>query len=146
MSKTLHGWMLSPVLVLTAGCGSDFALPEGDAQRGRETFLELECNACHSVGDIESAGQPDFDKNLGGQVSRVKSYEDLVTSIINPSHKLAPAMATDVLPEGSAANGESPMPVYNDVMTVQQLVDVVTFLQPHYRVAMPRRDYPIYYP
>jgi hypothetical protein len=27
----------------------------------------------------------------------------------------------------------SPMPVYNEVMTVSQMIDLVTFLQPHYK-------------
>jgi hypothetical protein len=30
-------------------------------------------------------------------------------------------------------------------MTVQQLVDLVTFLQPEYRVPAPRVHYPAYY-
>jgi len=119
-------------VILLAGCGSEFALPEGDIQRGRETFVALQCHACHSVADIdqtESGPTPPIHKRLGGEVTRVKSYEDLVTSIINPSHR----------------PGRSPMPSYNDVMTVQQLVDLVTFLQSEYRVHVPPVHYPVYY-
>jgi hypothetical protein len=32
---------------------------------------------------------------------------------------------------------ESPMPGVNDVMTVQEMIDLVTFLQPRYRVLAP---------
>lgn len=135
--------------VLAAGCGAEFALPEGDAQRGREAFVALECNNCHSVGDIErvasEVAQP-VDKQLGGNVTRVKSYEDLVTSIINPSHRLSARYPHDMTAEIADATGRSRMPSYNDVMTVQQLVDLVTFLRGEYRVQVPRRDYPVYYP
>jgi L-cysteine S-thiosulfotransferase len=119
-------------LVLLGGCGGDFALPEGDIQRGRETFVELQCHSCHSVADIDQAESelsPPIHKRLGGEVTRVKRYEDLVTSIINPSHR----------------PGRSAMPSYNDVMTVQQLVDLVTFLRSEYRVHVPPVHYPVYY-
>lgn len=145
--KTASGCML--VLVM-AGCGSDFALPEGDAERGRAAFLELQCNACHTVADIpvaeaEGSPSPPIHKILGGDVSRVKSYEDLVTSIINPSHRLSVKYPQDTTAEVADEQGRSRMPVYNDVMTVSQLVDLVTFLQAEYRVRVPRRDYPPYY-
>ncbi|MEQ8860039.1 MAG: cytochrome c [Pseudomonadales bacterium] len=135
-------------LVLLAGCGSEFALPEGDVQRGREAFVALHCNSCHSVGDVErvDAGHsPAIDKKLGGAVTRVKSYEDLVTSIINPSHRLSLSYPEE-RSEIAYADGRSRMPNYNIVMTVQQLVDLVAFLQPEYQVRLPRSDYPIYYP
>jgi hypothetical protein len=40
--------------------------------------------------------------------------------------------------------GESNMYIYNRYMTVQELVDLVMFLQPHYDVVVPRYDYRIY--
>lgn len=135
--------------VLLAGCGGEFALPEGDIQRGRETFIALECNTCHSVADIDRAASdlpPPIHKKLGGEVSRVKSYEDLVTSIINPSHRLSARYPEDMISEIADEEGRSRMPNYNDVMTVQQLVDLVTFLQSEYRVRAPSRDYPAYSP
>ena len=33
--------------------GRGFSLPEGNIEKGRTTFIELECNACHSIGDIK---------------------------------------------------------------------------------------------
>lgn len=147
MSASIRS-MLAGV-VLAAGCGTEFALPAGDAQRGRDAFVALQCHACHSVADIERAEsdvEPPIDKQLGGTVSKVKSYEDLVTSIINPSHRLAARYPADMMVEIADETGKSRMPNYNDVMTVQQLVDLVTFLRAEYRVAVPRRDYPVYYP
>ena len=69
-----------------------FALPPGDAERGKASFVELGCNACHRIQDAipraENANET-IDVRLGGQVSRIKTYGDLVTSIINPSHRLS---------------------------------------------------------
>jgi L-cysteine S-thiosulfotransferase len=135
-------------IVLLAGCGGDFALPEGDIQRGREAFVALECHTCHSVADIDQVEtdlSPPIHKKLGGEVSRVKRYEDLVTSIINPSHRLSARFPEDMIAEIADEEGRSRMPSYNDVMTVQQLVDLVTFLQSEYRVRVPRVDYPVYF-
>jgi hypothetical protein len=75
---------------------------------------------------------------LGGEVTRVKTYGELVTSIINPSHRLARGYPTE---EVSAA-GESLMALayLNDVMTVQQLIDLVAFLQARYEVRPPAYD------
>ena len=70
---------------------------------------------------------------LGGEVTKVKTYGELVTSIINPSHKLA-----ERYPEEEVSiEGESLMPVINDVLTVQQLIDLVSFLQAQYEVTPP---------
>ena len=120
-----------------------FALPPGDADRGQATFAELGCNACHRIEGVidklDIGGDRAIDVRLGGQVSRVKTYGDLVTSIINPSHRLSRGNT----PETVTDEGESRMPYYNDVMTVQQLVDLTTFLQSHYSVWVP--EYRVYY-
>ena len=34
-----------------------FVLPEGDAQRGAQAFLDLKCHACHEVEGIEAPRQ-----------------------------------------------------------------------------------------
>lgn len=121
-----------------------FALPEGDAIAGRETFLYMQCHQCHTIkGDelpIVDAAEPPF-VELGGAVSKVKTYGELVTSIINPSHELADRYAEDVVSE----DGESKMYNYNRHMTVQELVDLVMFLQPTYNIVVPTyyyRGYP----
>lgn len=142
---TLAPWFaVAGAAVLLGGCADEFALPEGNVDRGREAFVELRCNTCHSVGSIERVaadGSPPIDLRLGGSVSTVKSYEDLVTSIINPSHRVSPRYPGDPLREISDEAGNSRMTNYNEVMTVQQLVDLVTFLQPQYHLNAPRRDY-----
>jgi len=125
--------------------GRGFSLPEGNVDKGRTTFVELECNACHSVGDIERVAGlegPDINVKLGGRVTAVKTYGDLVTSVINPSHKTSRRYAKqNIATEG----GELKMVVYNEIMTVQQLVDLVTYLESNYElVPATRTEYARY--
>ena len=70
----------------------------------------------------------------------MKTYGELVTAIINPSHKLSRGYANQVVSEG----GESNMYVYNQHMTIQELVDIVMYLQPTYDVMVPEYRYRAY--
>ena len=80
---------------------------------------------------------------LGGQVSSSKTYGQLVTSVINPLHRIAHSYK----PQNTDADGHSTMRNYNDVMTVKQLVDLVTFLESQYELKpYPRSPYPVFYP
>jgi len=145
-------WMLALLVAAVAvlgGCERDrmsergFSLPEGNAVAGRDTFQYMQCHQCHTIeGEdfpvIEGLDPPYVE--LGGAVTRVKSYGELVTAIINPSHKLASGYADEVISDGS----ESHMYIYNRYMTVQELVDLVMFLQPHYDVVVPQYNYRTY--
>ena len=120
-----------------------FRLPDGDAQAGREAFLYMQCNQCHTIKGEELPAIPGQEPpyvELGGTVTKVKTYGELVTSIINPSHKLAQGYEAVVVSE----DGESNMYVYNDHMTVKELTDIVMFLQPHYDVLVPNYRYTAY--
>ena len=113
-----------------------FRLPDGDPIRGKEVFVYLQCNQCHTVSGlelpvIELADSPHVE--LGGRVTKVKTFGELVTAIINPSHRLADGYPIEEISE----SGESKMPGYNNYMTVQELVDIVIFLQPHYELFVP---------
>ena len=66
-----------------------------------------------------------------------RTYGDLLTSVINPSHRISQAY----LGEQVTTDGESRMRRYNDVMTVQQLVDIVTFLETQYTLIRPNNPY-----
>lgn len=142
--------LLVTAVLMVAGCTGDrmsekgFSLPEGDEERGREAFLYMHCNECHFIEGLDLPPVPLADPpfvELGGKVTRVKTYGELVTSIINPSHKLAPGYPIEEV----APEGESIMPVYNSFMTVQELIDIVMFLQPYYEVQVPRYEYRIYH-
>ena len=115
--------------------GRGFTLPDGDPEWGKEAFTQLHCYDCHSVEGVElpEPEEPDHPVvKLGGKVARIKTYGELVTSIINPSHRLARGYVVQQ-PE-DAAGGESPMKNYNGVMTVDHLIDIVAFLQSHYEL------------
>lgn len=120
-----------------------FRLPEGDAAAGREAFLYMQCHQCHTIEGEELPAipsQPPPYVELGGAVSKVKTYGELVTAIINPSHRLAPGYARDVV----SVDGKSKMYNYNAHMTVKELTDIVMFLQPMYDVRVPVYHYRIY--
>ena len=131
------------LMLLTAACngpksGAGLRLPDGDVQRGKAAFLELKCNTCHTVAGTEIPS-PSQDYAyvrvvvLGGEVRQVKTYGALVTSIINPSHSLAPGYPKELIAKGN----ESAMTNFNDTMTVRQLIDLVAFLQSRYEFVPP---------
>ncbi len=135
-----------------AGCGTDpkssmgFTLPDGNAKQGETLFTSFQCYECHTVAGVtvpESQSPDQTIVRLGGEVSRIKTYGELVTSIINPSHRLpnryhAEQVTTD--------EGASQMTNYNDVMTVTELIDLVAFLQSQYTLSEYEPTvYPPYY-
>ncbi len=133
------------LMLLFSNCNTQsagFALPEGSVADGKIEFVGLNCNTCHSVADIAWEGVEGQDEHfkLGGEVSRVKTYGELVTAIINPSHKLARTYRV----QQDTSTVQSPMENYNEMMTVQQLVDLVTYLKKQYRLQAPPTEYYLY--
>lgn len=120
-------------LLVLAACSQKspvgFALPPGDAARGKEAFVAIGCNACHKVQGEElppPTVQPPVPM-LGGKRPHVPTDGELVTSIINPDHDIKRSF---VIP--TTMDGHSRMPDFKSQMTVQQLVDVVAFLRPKF--------------
>jgi sulfur-oxidizing protein SoxX len=133
---------LSLLVIGFTGCvpnpesGWGFRLPDGDPATGKQAFLALQCNACHTISGLElpklNIAAP-VSVELGGPVTQVRTYGQLVTSIINPSHKLISRYPKDEI----SNDGKSIMPDMNDLMTVRQLVDLVAFLQGQYELVIP---------
>ncbi len=125
-----------------------FVLPDGDIQKGKALFVSLQCTDCHSMDNIAWTGsktENDPEVKLGGKVTSLKMYGELVTSVINPSHKISPKFLAEqqmTMPEGSS---KMETRHYNEMMTVQQLVDLVAYLQSEYKLVKPTVPYP-YYP
>lgn len=119
----------------------EIALPDGDIERGQEAFIALECTACHTIRDMDLPAPEELGPvtiALGGKSSKVTSYNELVTSVINPSHRLA----RNPIKQPISKDGQSVMPIYNDVMTVTQMVDIVAFLESKYeRIERPGYRY-----
>lgn len=139
-------------LFLNVGCtpapksARGFTLPDGDVERGKTIFVNLQCNACHKVAGIEQlvaeGTKPEISVSLGGEVTRISTYGELVTGIINPSHRLAKGHPAEEV----SVDGQSKMKNYNDVMTVSQLIDLVAFLQSKYKLReYDSTDFPQYY-
>lgn len=72
---------------------------------------------------------------LGGEVTRVKTYGQLVTSIINPSHVISAKQAAN----NTDSEGNSLMPDFSEAMTVRQMTDIAEFLQARYELVIPRK-------
>jgi L-cysteine S-thiosulfotransferase len=146
-------FVLIPLALLLVACtqGPDsprgFSLPEGNAEAGKAVFVAYECLACHSLKGLDdSQYKPELQNKvpLGGDVSSIKTYGELVTSVINPSHKIAPGFKREGYID---KDGQSTMRNYNDLMTVTELVDLVAFLQPQYTLKpFNRTNYPQYFP
>ncbi len=120
-----------------------FSLPKGNVDTGKMVFIKYQCLACHSLKGVEDTSiekHQDIAVALGGDKTQIVTYAELLTSVINPSHKFSyPSM-------GKTVAGLSKMKVFNDVMTVTELIDLVTFLQPNYTLAPYKRSKYPYYP
>ena len=126
--------------------GRGVHLPQGDAVKGREAYVALRCHACHVIEGFDPPAPivAATRVRLGGQTARVKTYGDLLTSVANPSHRIARGYPQ----EDVALDGVPLMTLIrlNEVMTVQQLVDLVAFLQTEYDVVPPPIRFEDVYP
>ena len=97
-----------------------FTLPKGDPAKGRAVFEKFQCYFCHEIRgeDFPFAGV-DYGPELS-QMGRLHPLEYFAESVINPG---AIAAQHDRSPDG-----KSTMPAYNDRMTVQELIDLSTYL------------------
>lgn len=128
---------VSIVAVVVAACVSNPAFPiqEGDIGRGRQAFIDHRCHQCHSVSGVRLPaldGAGPIQLELGGEIVAVRSYVDLMTSIINPNHIISETYREQLSLEGSVPL-DSPMPMpHIERMSVRQLIDLVAFLDSRY--------------
>lgn len=157
--KTLTIVAVACALVLLLGCDPEahqeqgFRLPAGDAKAGRTAFTELGCTTCHTVDGVklpDPVTRGPVEVKLGGAVHRVRSYGDLVTAIIHPAHDITKPFVAEppmepVQSDVDKVNEKTTlMPDYNHTITVQQLVDLTTFLHGRYS-ELPPADYTYYF-
>lgn len=96
-----------------------FSMPKGDPARGRAVFEKFECYYCHEVrGEafptpVESA--PEL-----SQMGPLHPMEFFAESIIDPNAVVPKAYRE--------ADGSSPMTNFAEKMTVQELIDVSTYV------------------
>jgi hypothetical protein len=125
-----------PDLEIEEESARGFVLPEGDADRGREAFVALRCTSCHEVAGLERelpapVATPVTGVKLGGLAMREPSDGELVTSIVNPSHRLSPSGEEERITSGDGSR----MANLNRSMSVQDLIDIVAFLHQRYETA-----------
>ena len=115
-----------------------FRLPaDGNVERGKATLVAFGCHSCHIVSGMDLPAptvQPPVAVALGGEIDSQMSDGYLVTAIINPSYEAAHYQL-----DKFSSGGKSRMPSYAGKMTVQQLTDIVAFLQTRYTVRPPSR-------
>jgi mono/diheme cytochrome c family protein len=134
LALLLVGCQPPPSSESVAPQGSAFRLPSGDAEKGEAAFLKLQCHACHQVAGVDlpaPGSKSPITVVLGGEVLKVKTYDELVTSIINPPHIVSDKY------RGLLLEGQTPMPEFNDSMSVAQLIDIVAFLHARYQKFLP---------
>jgi len=106
--------------------GWTFTLPAGgDAAKGRAVFTKLECFSCHEVRG-EKFAKPAPGGAIGPELSSMAGHhtsEFIAESILNPSAVIDKGEGYE------APDGSSKMPSFNDSITVQELVDLVAFIQ-----------------
>ena len=154
IEKTIwHGtlwfvWVGIAMFTVFAACQNEsrgFVLPEGDVMHGQQLFTDLNCIRCHSIGGIGwTGGETDSDPHikLGGEVTVMKTYGELVTSVINPSHKISRPPHTRQILTDTLGASKMELYRYNEIMTVQELIDLVAFLQSEYKLVVPENPYP----
>jgi len=151
--------LFSLIIIALTGCATEqssernfrFPIIMGDIDLGRTAFIELQCHQCHTVQGVDLhawENESPVTLELGGKIIYVKTYAELVTSIINPNHFVSENYI-GLLDRAERNNVISPMP-FKQSMTVEQLINLVTFLNSRYillepydyeREAFSERDY-----
>ena len=102
--------------------GWQFTMPKGDPAKGRVVFDKFSCYSCH---EVRGEKFPPLDKNQAvgpelAQMGPLHPLEYFTESTINPSAVGAKKYR--------GPDGKSKMPTFNDDMTVQELIDLSTYL------------------
>ena len=105
--------------------GWKLSWPKGDPARGRAAFVKLECHSCHEVRG-EPFPAPRDREGMGPELSGMGPLHDadyFLEAIVNPSATIEKGKGYE------AQDGSSKMPLFNDSMTVQELIDLVAYLR-----------------
>ncbi|NKB37644.1 MAG: hypothetical protein GKR93_10810 [Gammaproteobacteria bacterium] len=139
--------LLSFLVISISACeqprtsGKGLHLPDGNIIDGQVAFADLGCNQCHFIDGVEFSPTELqtalVSIQLGGEIRFVKTYGELITSIVNPEHVLSQEYIRQLGELAKQDDVKSIMPVFNDEMTVTQLIDLLSFLNNHYKKLAP---------
>ena len=130
---------LAALGVVAGGCGltdrwsepqaDTVPLPEGDIEDGRRVFLAHGCALCHGA-TRESAFPSPATTHAGPAIGRPQgewSAYEIAQAIIDASCEVPPAFRQEqVIEDGTP---DSPMAEYADVLTLQDLADLVAYVR-----------------
>lgn len=111
-----------------------FVLPPGDSDAGKQVFIDHGCYQCHTLLQVElpeRASNPPITLEIGGKVFRVRNYGELLDAVVNPDHIISPKYRM-ALESEARKDLKSPMPNFNEELTVAELIDLVAFLHDQY--------------
>lgn len=105
--------------------GWKFSMPPGDAAAGRKVFVTMECFACHEVKGDDFPPASKTPRGAGPELTDMGSHhpaEYFAESILHPNRVIV------LGPGHTGPDGLSKMPSYEDTMTLEQLIDLVSYL------------------
>jgi len=135
-SKAITSLAVCSVVLLCSCESTPVAIGKADLQlaveAGRASFFNDACWRCHSLGDEELPGSPDF-ANAGPDLATVGDRLDIAAirqSIIDPS-----AVIAEPASDHTDENGHSKMPSFADTLDAQTVDNLAVFLSENKSVA-----------
>jgi len=128
------------IVLLLSACSEQnrpvkgFVLPPGNVEAGKQVFIKYGCFQCHTLPSVtfpEREPNPPITLEIGGKVYRVRNYGELLDAVVSPNHIISPKYRM-MLEKDQRRDAKSPMPNYNEKLTVAELVDLVAFLHSQY--------------
>lgn len=115
-----------------AGQAKPTVMPPGKPESGESVFVTKGCYQCHSAGATKL---PPVDLaqrlviELGGDVHTKWTRDDYARAIMDPNHLVSEDYKIAMIRLGDHFKAEnSPMPTFADVLRVNELIDLVSFL------------------
>lgn len=117
-----------------------FTMPQGDPEAGEKAFAKMQCYSCHKVTGKTFEGQEAEAEDIGPEFTPAYAKLPaayLAESIMNFNRFISHAnfrvsyMSLEAFkPSGREDYAtDSRMADYNEIMTVQELIDIVAFLK-----------------
>jgi Cytochrome c len=127
---TLSG--LATLVAQDPGTPTKSVVPNGKAEAGQLVFVEKGCHQCHSAGSTKLPAvelEQRLVIELGGDVHTKWNRDDYARAIMDPNHLVSEDYKIAMIRLGDHFKAEnSPMPTFADVLRVNELIDLVTFL------------------